>query len=135
MDRLLHTPIVTALLASSTVKAMLDTYTIGSTTYYPVIYGRSIPAEFQDMNRLIQIYRVTSIGASQLNEVTYTVNCRQATEPLSEQLAEIVYGVLNRIFATYDSTTTYMRCNVGSSIMETETDWNCPVDVQISTEL
>ena len=132
MDLHLSTHLLT-MLQTTAIKAMLD-YIPGQTTLKAYITGKKIPASAQELNNMLQIYRVSLIGASALNTVTYTINCRQATEANSDILAGLVYNEINRTIKEYVGKDVYTQCLIGTSIFEKENFWNVPVDVKIYSE-
>lgn len=129
MDLNLSTHLLT-MLQTTAIKAMLD-YIPNQTTYKAFVVGKVVPASWQELNKMIQIYRVSTIGASDLNTVTYTINCRQATEANSDILAGLVYNEINRTIKEYVGENVYTQCSIGTSIFEEENYWNVPVDVKI----
>lgn len=129
MDLNLSTHLLT-MLQTTAIKAMLD-YIPNQTTYKAIMVGKAVPSSWQELNKMIQIYRVSTIGASDLNTVTYTINCRQATEANSDILAGLVYNEINRTIKEYVGENVYTQCLIGTSIFEKENYWNVPVDVKI----
>ena len=119
------------LLATTEIKAMLDTFMVGSTTYHAIVQGKAIPVQFQDMNRILQVYRTSMLTAHDINAPLYTVNCRQATEVNADTLAKLVYNEINRAYNTYSGDSVYTQCTISESIYESENHWNTPVEVRI----
>lgn len=119
------------ILGTTEIKAMLDTFVVGSTTYYAIVQGKAIPVSFQTMNRILQVYRTSPLLPSDINIPLYTVNCRQATEANADTLAKLVYNEINRAYSTYSGDTVYTQCTIGESIYEEENHWNTPVEVRI----
>ena len=132
MDLHLSTHLLT-MLQTTAIKAMLD-YIPNQTVYKAIMVGKAVPASWQELNKMLQIYRVSTIGSSALNTVTYTINCRQATEANSDILAGLVYNEINRTIKTYLDKDVYTKCSIGVSIFEKENFWNVPVDIKIYSE-
>ena len=126
MDLSLSTHLIT-MLKTSPILAMLDA--VGSN--YAIVTGREIPSTMQSLSRILQIYRVSPIGAEDVSVQTYTINCRQANEVNADTLAGLVYNEVNRTIKTYVGAGIYTQCTIGACIREEENHWNTPVDVRI----
>lgn len=104
---------------------------IPGTTSGAIIAGQVVPESLQQLNRFIQIYRVTPITAEDVQHITYRVNCRQRTEAKADALAKKVYDVLNRTFGVSGSQPVFSRCNILQTIVEEENLFNTVVEVEI----
>jgi hypothetical protein len=131
MDTNIGNYLVQTFLASTSIKAKLDTFVIGSTTHYAIFHRKSIPVAYQSLTKLLQIYRTSVLTPHDFNAPLYTVNCRQPTEYDADTLAEIVYNEINRYFGTYSGDRMYTQCSIGQSIPEDDNRWNTPVEVRI----
>ena len=129
------TVLMTILSADAPLKAKLDTFTVGATTHPAIFVAGVLPENRQDLTKYIQIYRVSTVGASDINEVTYTVNVRQPTEYECDVVAKMVYDLTNRIFTDYSGVSVYLRSSVARAIMDAENNWFVPVDIRISSKL
>lgn len=132
MDNNLSNSLMAIFNASTAIKSKLDTFTISGTSYPAIFKGRLIPANFQDLNKTLLVYRVSTITPHDYNEVVYSVQCRSNSESASEDLAKAVYDATNRVMATHSGLPVYFRASVLQAIMETENLWNCPVEIRIS---
>lgn len=132
MDNTLSNSIMSILTATTAITSKLDTFVIGSTTYYAIFKGRMIPAMYQELNRTLQIYRVSIISPHDINEVLYSISCRSTSESASEDLAKAVYEATNRVMTEHDGLPVYFRTSVLQAIMETENLWNTPVEIRVT---
>lgn len=127
--------LVSILSADATLKAKLDTFTVGATTYPAIFVAGVLPENRQDLTKYLQIYRVSTVGAGDINEVTYTVNVRQPTEYECDVVAKMVYDLTNRTFTDYSNVSVYLRASVARAIMDKENNWFVPVDIRIASKL
>lgn len=130
-----YSVLVDILQNTSGVTSKLDTFVVGTVTYYAIFSGRMIPANYQDLNKTLQIYRTSPVDSGDYNEITYTINCRQTNEKDAEALAKLVYDATNRVFDDYSGSVVYLRSRINSAILEEENCVNCPVDVRIGNSL
>ena len=129
------TVLMTILSADTALKAKLDTFTVGTTSYPAIFVAGVLPENRQDLTKYLQIYRVSQVGAGDYNEVVYTVNVRQPTEYECDVVAKMVYDLTNRIFTDYSGVSVYLRSSVARAIMDAENNWFVPVDIRISSKL
>ena len=127
--------LMTILSADAPLKAKLDTFTVGTTEYPAIFVAGVLPENRQDLTKYLQIYRVSTIGAGDYNEVVYTVNVRQPTEYECDVVAKMVYDLTNRKFTDYSGVSVYLRSSVARAIMDAENNWFVPVDIRISSKL
>lgn len=127
--------LMTILSANAPLKAKLDSFTVGSTTYPAIFVAGVLPENRQDLTKYLQIYRVSTVGASDINEVTYTINVRQPTEYECDVVAKMVYDLTNRKFTDYSGVSVYLRSSVARAIMDAENNWFVPIDIRISSKL
>lgn len=117
--------LIKARVTVDSVTDLLDTFTAGAT--YPAIFVQgTVPSAYQDLT-LLQIYRVSTIGSSEINNPLYTVNCRADSEYKADLIAQAVYDVLNREI----DDTSYMTCTVSQNINEDNLHFNTPVDCRV----
>jgi len=129
------TVLMTILSANAPLKAKLDTFVVGATTYPAIFVAGVLPENRQDLTKYLQIYRVSTIGAGDYNEVVYTVNVRQPTEYECDVVAKMVYDLTNRKLTDYSGVSAYLRSSVARAIMDAENNWLVPVDIRISSKL
>lgn len=127
--------LMTILSADTALKAKLETFVVGATTYPAIFVASVLPENRQDLTKYLQIYRVSQVGAGDFNEVVYTVNIRQPTEYECDVVAKMVYDLTNRKFTDYSGVSVYLRSSVASAIMDAENNWFVPVDIRISSKL
>jgi hypothetical protein len=121
--------------ADTALKAKLDTFAVGTTSYPAIFVASVLPENRQGLTKYLQIYRVSQVGAGDFNEITYTVNVRQPTEYECDVVAKMVYDLTNRKFTDYSGVSVYLRSSVASAIMNAEINWFVPVDIRISSKL
>lgn len=129
------TVLMTILSANAPLKAKLDTFVVGATTYPAIFVAGVLPENRQDLTKYLQIYRVSTIGAGDYNEVVYTVNVRQPTEYECDVVAKMVYDLTNRKLTDYSGVSAYLRSSVARAIMDSENNWLVPIDIRISSNL
>ena len=127
--------LMTIFSADTALKAKLDTFAVGATTYPAIFVASVLPENRQDLTKYLQIYRVSQVGPQDYNEVTYTVNVRQPTEYECDVVAKMVYDLTNRKFTDYSGVSIYLRSSVARAIMDSENNWLVPVDIRISSKL
>ena len=127
--------LMTILSADTALKAKLDTFLVGTTSYPAIFVASVLPENRQDLTRYLQIYRVSQVGPQDYNEVTYTINVRQPTEYECDVVAKMVYDLTNRKFTDYSGVSVYLRSGVARAIMDAENNWVVPVDIRISSKL
>ena len=127
--------LVSILSANAPLKAKLNTFTVGATTHPAIFVAGVLPENRQDLTKYLQIYRVSTVGAGDINEVTYTVNVRQPTEYECDVVAKMVYDLTNRTFTDYSGVSVYLRSSVARAIMDAENNWFVPIDIRISSKL
>ncbi len=123
------------LISTNPIKAMLDTYTVGSSTHYAIFSGQQIPEPYQDLNNTILIYRVSPQGSGDIRPLNYTINCRRQTEFDSIALAELVYAALNRSFQTITDGNLYLQAVIQPTIYEEMNCWNTPVEINVRNNI
>ena len=89
-----------------------------------ILVSNMLHEEYQSLT-LIQIYRLSTIGAQDINPVTYTVNCRSSTDLKADELAQAVYDSINRKL----SDDKMAKCTVYKCIYEDDNHYNTPIDV------
>ncbi len=112
--------------AESSITDLLDT--IGD--YPAIVHGNLVHEDYQDLT-LIQIYRLSTLSASVINPVTYTVNCRSSTDLKADEIAQAVYDALNRKIADGKMA----KCTVYKCIPEDSTHYNTPLDITVYSNL
>ena len=127
--------LMTIFAADAALKAKLDTFVVGATTYPAIFVASVLPESRQGLTKYLQIYRVSQVGPQDYNEVTYTVNIRQPTEYECDVVAKMVYDLTNRKFTDYSGVSIYLRSSVARAIMDTESNWFVPIDIRISSKL
>ena len=95
-----------------------------------ILVSNMLHEEYQSLT-LIQIYRLSTIGAQDINPVTYTVNCRSSTDLKADKLAQAVYDSINRKL----SDDKMAKCNVYKCIYEDDNHYNTPIDVVMYNNL
>lgn len=95
-----------------------------------IFHNEVIHEDYQDLT-LIQICRLSTLGSSDLNPVTYTVNCRSSTGLKADEIAQVVYNSLNRKLANGKMA----KCTVYKCIPEDSTHYNTPIDVMVYSNL
>ena len=106
--------LMTIFAADAALKAKLDTFVVGATTYPAIFVASVLPESRQGLTKYLQIYRVSHVGPQDYNEVTYTVNVRQPTEYECDVVAKMVYDLTNRKFTDYSGVSVYLRSTTDS---------------------
>ncbi len=122
--------ILISLLNVESITSLLDSFTVGSTTYPAIVTGRKVPASFQEMNNILQLYRTSPIPPGDYQPESWTANCRRSTEQGAEELARAVRDILNREYYENDILA-YFRCLIQPAIYEEDNRWNVPVEILI----
>ena len=120
-------PHIVGMLKTSSILAMLDS--VGSNK--AIISGREVPSTYQDLSKMLQVYRTSPIGAHDISIQAYTINCRQSNETNADSLASLVYNEVNRTIKAYLGAEIYTQCTIGACIREEENSWNTPIDVRV----
>lgn len=114
--------IYSQLSTDSTITDLLDTIE----SYPAIIQSAMVHEAYQDLT-LIQIYRLSTVGASDINPTIYTVNCRSSTEVKADEIAQVVYNALNRKHADGRMA----KCTVYKCIFEDTNHYNTPIDITV----
>jgi hypothetical protein len=107
----------------TSVTSLLSSFTVGATTYPAIFNNQVIPTQFQDLEKTIQIFPVSSFGSGDYRPQTFQVSCRSTSEAKAIEIAQKVYDALNRVF--YDG---YMQAVIQPPAYE-DYHWLCPVEV------
>jgi hypothetical protein len=112
--------------ADDDITGLLDT--IGS--YPAIIMTKMVNEEYQDLT-MLQVYRMSTIEAVDINPVTYTINCRASTEVKADTIAQAVYNSINRKIADDKMA----KCMAYPCIYEDVNHYNTPIDVVMYNNL
>lgn len=106
----------------TSVTSLLDTID----TYPAIIISNMVHEDYQDLS-MIQIYRTSVVGATDINPVMYTVNCRSSTDVKADAIAQAVYDAINRKLGNDK----LAKCSVSPCIYEDANHYNTPIDVVV----
>lgn len=106
----------------TSVTSLLDTIN----TYPAIIISNMVHEDYQDLD-MIQIYRTSVVGATDINPVMYTVNCRSSTDVKADAIAQAVYDAINRKLGNDK----LAKCSVSPCIYEDTNHYNTPIDVVV----
>lgn len=106
----------------TSVTSLLDTIN----TYPAIIISNMVHEDYQDLD-MIQIYRTSVVGATDINPVMYTVNCRSSTDVKADAIAQAVYDSINRKLGNDKMA----KCSVNPCIYEDTNHYNTPIDVVV----
>ncbi len=125
------TSVLMTMLNVESVTDLLTEFTVGEETYPTIFSTKQLTETQAGYKDLLQIYRVTLIGAGDYRPVSWTVNCRSNDEYKAETIAYAVYDAVNREFHGADGKDYFFVCTIQPSIREDENYWNVPVEIQI----
>jgi hypothetical protein len=121
------TEIYTALNVAS-ITSLIDTYTNQEGTEYPAIFEDNIiPSDLELSKKTINFYRSTFTDmARDLEQYTYTINCRAGTYKESDAIADAVITVLNRV----GTSSVFTTCKLMTVIppFDVRDNYNTPIE-------